>query len=699
MAASQGPSPKRKAFVKKAQVFRQGSDNKIVPRHVARLRRSALTITAAVVAGAAACIGVVAPTGSAIALDGDDWLGTVNAYRAMSGLAPVVEVPEWSEQGRAHSCYMLQNDIAHDEIPGRPGYTPGGDLAGNNGNVAVSGSVAANARSHIDLWMTGPFHAIGILRHNLARSGYGECEDEAAPRWRSGATLDVVRGVDLSIPRPAQPTVFPGNGATVGVNRFVVESPDPLAMCGWTGVRAGLPLIALMPNDVTWANATLTGPSGPIETCVLTEANTSGVAQQILAGDNAVVVMPSQVLADGTYTATVTSSGGAISWAFTVQLGAPLDGTPPPPPAPAPETAPAGAAVAFEANAPYRLLDTRSTPGMTRLRGGSVYRFDVATPDTTAISANFVAVDPSAAGYLSAFNCTPDVPTVSLLGYAPGQTIANQAVVPLASGDVCVFSSADTDLVIDVNGSYTGSDGSGFVPIVPLRLYDSDATTRLAPHEERVITVAGSGAPLGTPAVALNVTAVQPDGYGYVQVYPCGAPTAAEISTINYAPGDFRPNSVVTPLDDSGRVCVRSLVATDVIVDITGHFATDGLEFQALSPARMFDSRATGDLNPITSGARAGTGQVLRIPIAGVRGVPDGADAVSVNLTATDATAGTFLTAYPCGRRPDSSNVNITPDQAAAANGAIVQLSPDGELCVYTLNPVHVIVDVNGVWL
>ena len=45
-------------------------------------------------------------------------------------------------------------------------------------------------------------------------------------------------------------------------------------MCGWSGA-AGVPLIAMMPNDVTSANATLTGPSGPIQTCVLHKGNVS----------------------------------------------------------------------------------------------------------------------------------------------------------------------------------------------------------------------------------------------------------------------------------------------------------------------------------------------------------------------------------------------------------------------------------------
>ena len=70
-----------------------------------------------------------------------------------------------------------------------------------------------------------------------------------------------------------------------------------------------------------------------------------------------------------------------------------------------------------------------------------------------------------------------------------------------------------------------------------------------------------------------------------------------------------------------------------------------------------------------------------------------------MNLTAAEAIDGSFLTAYPCGKRPATSTVNIWPWQGASANGAMVKLSGSGELCVYTLEPVHIIVDINGVYL
>ena len=132
----------------------------------------------------------------------DDWLGIVNVFRAQSGLAPVVNNPEWSAGARNHSCWMLLNTIAHDETPGTPGYTVDGDQAGNSGNVATSSNVSATAESHINLWMTGPFHAIGLLRPGLQQSAFGMCTN-ANTQWKSGATLDIVRGTNWGAPKPA----------------------------------------------------------------------------------------------------------------------------------------------------------------------------------------------------------------------------------------------------------------------------------------------------------------------------------------------------------------------------------------------------------------------------------------------------------------------------------------------------------------
>ncbi len=675
-----------------------------VPTRIRKHRHRRTVALVAAVATAAASFGVIAPSSQVAAGEptDDDWLGVVNTYRAMSGLAPVTANSTWSSEGQAHSCYMLLNGITHDETPGAPGYTPGGDTAGNSGNVAVSSSIDAKARHHIDLWMTGPFHAIGILRHNLTQSGFGLCTNANPPTpWRSGGTLDVIRGMDYSKPRPAEPILFPGEGQTIPLNRFITESPNPMSMCGWTG-NAGLPLIAMMPNGVSSANSTITGPSGPISTCTLHPGNTSGTARSILNGDNAVVVMPRDILADGTYTATVNTNSGNVTWSFDVATDAPLQYTTPEP-EPLDDTEPASGPSTFSPVEPFRLVDTRRNLGATRLIGGTTTRIVAAPIDVSAVSANFIAVDPSAPGHLTVYNCGAEVPTVSTVNYTPGTNTANQAVVPLDRGAVCVYAHATTHLVVDVNGFYRGTaSDAAFEPVTPNRIYDSrNQGGRLRAGVERRVKVIGvtGGAPSGANAVAMNVTAIGAASMGHLQVYPCGASASLQTSSVNYLPGEARPNTVVVGADEDGYVCLNSLRDLHVAMDVTGYFGADAsLDFTPLNPVRLFDSRRTNSgLNEMTNGTRVRAGEVVRLQVAGERGVPADAKAASVNITATLALQGLHVTAYPCGPRPGTSNVNVVPGQTVA-NGAMVSLSNSGELCLYALRDVHLIVDINGVW-
>jgi hypothetical protein len=76
----------------------------------------------------------------------------------------------------------------------------------------------------------------------------------------------------------------------------------------------------------------------------------------------------------------------------------------------------------------------------------------------------------------------------------------------------------------------------------------------------------------GVTGVALNVTAVNPAGAGWLRVWPCGSPEP-ETSSVNYAfAGAVEPNAVVVPVDATGEVCVATSSAAEVVVDVSGWF-------------------------------------------------------------------------------------------------------------------------------
>ena len=650
------------------------------------------------------------PTATAAGPAADDWLGIVNVYRSQSGLAPVVDNPAWSNGATNHSCWMLLNGIAHDETPGSPGYTADGDQAGNSGNVAVSTNSSATPRSHIDLWMTGPFHAIGLLRPSLSQAAYGMCASPPKPTntpWKSAATLDVVRGNNWSAAKPATPVVFPGNGATTSLTRFIAETPDPRTFCGWGSQTVGLPLIAMMPSNVTNASATLVGPSGPLTTCVLHKANTSGTASAILGSDNAVVVVPAAPLAKGTYTVSVNSDGGDASWSFTVDPSAALTPAPPAPPGPLGDTEALTSQMPFQALTPFRFADSRSNIALGRLPANQQVRVQIAgrsglPADITAISANFTGVGASAAGYLTASNCAEINPSFSTLNFEADDGVPNQAIIPLSSGELCLFSSEATDIVIDINGYVSPTASQVFIPVAPKRLSDSRPSAQpLRPGQVLRIAVEGgaSPAPAEAVAVAVNLTGVMPDESGWIRAFPCDAPEPAS-SSLNPRIGRARANSAIVPTAADGTICLTSNVTSHIIVDITGWFGNrDGQQFVPISPIRLTDTRQSHpSLNGGAGPVMLVPGRELRVQVAGTRGISADVRAATLNLAAVGATAPGFIVAVPCGQTSDVSNVNFTGDSGAVANGANVQLDATGSICVTTSAPTHVLIDITGVW-
>jgi len=632
---------------------------------------------------------------------GADWLTSVNYFRAMAGLPGVVEDTSLSPGAYNHSCYMLLNDIAHDEIPGNPGYTASGDAAGNSGNVAVSSATGVSNRSFVELWMTGPFHAIGVLRPNLQRVGYGQCENSSTPRWHSGATLDVLRGLGPKQTISA-PILFPGNGTVTNLTRFIAESPNPVELCGWGTSGAGLPVIAMMPEGFSSnPTASMVGPNGPVQTCVLSRHNTSGTAASILGGDNATIVLPRSPFVAGVYTVTVTTSARSVTWSFTVDPAAADFSSAPPAAAPA-----ARYPTGWQPIAPARFVDSRVSNGATRLLAQVPKRIKLTgrqglPTDAIAVSANFTVANTSGPGYLTVWDCSNPMPVVSTLNFGANAAVSNAASAPLdGDGNICVYSPVAADILIDVSGYYSGSATSRFTSIVPDRIMDTrnglGQVGRLGAGQ--VVELKLPNAPAGATGAMLNVTSIQPDGPGFVTVYPCG--TMPPTSSVNSVVGNVQPNTVTTALSANRSVCIYSNTGVGLIVDVFGYMApgtTNG--FTPTAPFRWVDTRDkwVSSLNFGTGGRRLNAGQTIVMQVAGQRGVPASARAVSFNVTVTDGASGGYLTAYPCGSSPSTSNVNFGANQAVA-NGAMVSLSASGALCVYTSESVHAVLDVNGWW-
>lgn len=118
----------------------------------------------------------------------------------------------------------------------------------------------------------------------------------------------------------------------------------------------------------------------------------------------------------------------------------------------------------------------------------------------------------------------------------------------------------------------------------------------------------------------------------------------------------------------------------------------------AVNPGRVFESRAgqkTVDGQQQGVGRRT-AGQVTSVKVAGRAGVPAGAKAAVVNVTAIAPSANGYVTLFPCGSpRPGSSTLNYAAGEVVA-NGATIRLGTGGAVCVYTHRAMDLILDVTG---
>ena len=120
-----------------------------------------------------------------------------------------------------------------------------------------------------------------------------------------------------------------------------------------------------------------------------------------------------------------------------------------------------------------------------------------------------------------------------------------------------------------------------------------------------------------------------------------------------------------------------------------------------IAPVRVLDTRASdmvGDINDGTSITVQITGPIATVSEGTKTVVPSGASAITGNMTLVSTTSndyGGFATIYPCGTRPDASNINFTSGQTVA-NSVAVPLSASGTVCIYVYGTAHVLLDVAG---
>jgi LPXTG-site transpeptidase (sortase) family protein len=159
-------------------------------------------------------------------------------------------------------------------------------------------------------------------------------------------------------------------------------------------------------------------------------------------------------------------------------------------------------------------------------------------------------------------------------------------------------------------------------------------------------------------------------------------------------PRSLRESSeVIRQLVKSGAVAVGLLAATlsvsiGAIIAPASAAVGGSSRYNPVAPERLIDTR---------SSTRPGAGAVVHVPVVGRFGVSGSAVAVVVNVTATDAANGGYVTVYPgSSERPNVSSLNLPGPGATLANLVTVPIGSDGGINVFTETGTHVIVDLFG---
>jgi len=243
----------------------------------------------------------------------------------------------------------------------------------------------------------------------------------------------------------------------------------------------------------------------------------------------------------------------------------------------------------FFAVAPARALDTR-TNGSRLAAGGTETELTLQgqtvgglliPADVTSVALNVTAVNPSIEGYVTAYPSGVARPNATNLTYKAGKNVPNAVTARVGTGGkVRFFSSASTDLIVDVVGYYRPGTGARYVPLPsPRRDLDTRFGNGLLPTPVGTAAVSiqvaqRDGVPKNAIAAQLNVT-VTNGTEGWVTVWPAGQSQPAT-SSLNFIQDQIIPNSVLTGLGsgaNAGQVLLRNAAGTaQLISDVSGYY-------------------------------------------------------------------------------------------------------------------------------
>ncbi|HEY4017259.1 MAG TPA: hypothetical protein VGM75_01145 [Pseudonocardiaceae bacterium] len=233
----------------------------------------------------------------------------------------------------------------------------------------------------------------------------------------------------------------------------------------------------------------------------------------------------------------------------------------------------------------------------------------------------------------------------------------------------------------------SAASASTFTPVAPQRVLDTRTPGGEIPARGAVSLAMPSTVPANATAVVLNITGTDSNAPTYLAVGPLVGENFLS-SNLNLATGETRANLATVELGAHGVMVTAGPAAVNAIIDLDGYYApgSGGAGFTPTSPIRMLDTR---------NSAPVGQNSTFTLDVS--QRVPAGATAVVFNLTALDASASTFVTAYADGTSlPLASNLNLVPG-VITPNLVTVPISADRKVDLHNaFGSVDLIADLSG---
>ena len=333
-----------------------------------------------------------------------------------------------------------------------------------------------------------------------------------------------------------------------------------------------------------------------------------------------------------------------------------------------------------------------------------------ATTATFTITRSGVSVGSSSVRYATApgtASAESDFIGVSATTVTFGPAETTKTLSVSVKGDTVAEAAETLSVRLSSPVGATISDDTGTATIfdddAPATVAVSDVATPVASDSDTwaIFSVTRSGNTTGTSSVKFATAAgTATEGTDFVPVAPTTIAFAEQemfkIVTIQVKAHDPKPDETfaLTLSSPTGAAIADGQGGAQVLPAPVPTPPPVGARYNALTPARILDTRS-GNGAPA---APLGPNAAVDLQVTGRGGVPaSGVSSVVLNVTATQPTAASSLTAFPTGEaRPVGANLSFVTNQTVP-NLVVVKVGTGGRVSLYNAaGTVHVIADVAG---